>query len=341
MRPTFSVLMAPTKPSRLPTEPGQGSRPGLGHDRNPQPDRDRPVYAILRVLDFAGSTATVSRVPKVSVICPTHNREHLWRTHWLWNSIATQTVQPRELVIAIDHTQDNTLDAIHASWQEKPLRCTVRIIQVQKPAATPFPASGQPDNCLFAAADAPLILHVDDDILLAKETIAHVEHIFRHDADPNIWYPMTFVDEDHTPLPRGEDWRLELIARLHLPTLPGGLVTSQVHMGTGAIFAVRTDTIRAIGGHALVNCGHHNQDTLLGFRLKRACKSGSFIVTDPALFAEHLGTTWHMQHRLDKKAMSFAYGQTAPGPTIANAGTKFWSSDWFADAYTEVLTLHP
>ena len=273
-------------------------------------------------------------MPSISVICPTRNRRRLWQSGWLTESLLRQTDLPDELIIAIDNTEDDTLGAIRS----KPLPFPVRILQIDKPRPAPFPASCFPDNCLFHAAHRDVIVHVDDDIALPHRFIEHTRHLFARLPNAAVWSLMTFVDEDGTPIEAGQDWRLEVIKRLNLPTLPGGLVKTRPLSGcsTGAIFTVLSSTIRKIGGHHLTAAGYHNQDTLLGYRLDKACTAGSYLSVTDYTNALHLGLTWHMQNRNDKPKLSKAYGNPYPGQVIANGGEKYWVSPWFDDAYTEI-----
>lgn len=68
----------------------------------------------------------------------------------------------------------------------------------------------------------------------------------------------------------------------------------------------------------------------------RYCSGGSYLCADERLIALHLGLTWHMQNRTDARALRSAYGAPATTTTIANAGERFWSSDYFATAYREL-----
>jgi glycosyltransferase involved in cell wall biosynthesis len=271
----------------------------------------------------------------LSVIVPTRNRAPLWYHHWLSNSLRAQTEPPDELVIALDHCIDDTLTAIKDDFTQRPATFPVHVIDVDAPRPEPFPASGTPDNCLFHAATSEVILHVDDDIALPPGTIARLKHLFTDLPPAAVWFLMTFVDEFRVPLPNGQDWRLPLIEKYRPTKLPGGL--TQPHPSscafTGAIFAAPLACIRAIGGHDLRFVGYHNQDTRLGSRLQRYCKSGSYISTDPGTVALHFGTTWHMQHLRDPKALRMAYGAPPIGPVIANGGPAFWTSSWFNSAY--------
>jgi glycosyltransferase involved in cell wall biosynthesis len=270
----------------------------------------------------------------LSVICPTRNREPIWRQAWLTDSLCRQTSLPDELVIAIDHTEDATIDAIRCRKYPFP----VKILDIVAPRPGPLPASGTPDNCLIHAATGDVILHVDDDLSLPPGCIAHTRHLFDGLPPAAIWYFMTFVNADGTELLDGQDWRIELARAKAWQTLPGNILRSPPFSGcsTGAIFAVPRAVLRAIGGHDLADCGFHNQDTKLGFRLDRYCKAGSYLSASPNTTALHIGYTWHMQHRKDQAAIRAAYGSQHPGRPIANGGQAFWNSDWFKDSYHDV-----
>jgi glycosyltransferase involved in cell wall biosynthesis len=278
-------------------------------------------------------------MPSLSVICPTRNRAPLWRSAWLLDSLRAQAEPPDELVIALDHTEDDTLDTILDQLQTHPLNFSVRIIEVLAPRPEPHPASGFPDNCLFHAATGDILFHVDDDIYLPRQTLELTRALFEDLPNIALWYPMTFVDENHAPLPDGQDWRFRMINQ-HWPRVPAGLTrpppNSQAF--TGAIWSTSRAALHAIGGHDLATCGYHNQDTRIGNRLLKYCDGGSYLCTSRRLTAEHLGLTWHMQHRSDHNALRAAYGAPRSGPTIANGGNRFWTSPWFNSAYRTLTT---
>jgi glycosyltransferase involved in cell wall biosynthesis len=271
-------------------------------------------------------------VPTLSIIVPTRNRTNLWRSAWLLDSLRAQTEPPDELVIALDHTEDETLAAITADISTRPARFPVKILDVLAPRPGPFPASGIPDNCAFHAATGEVILHVDDDIRLPPDFCRRTRNLFEDLPQAAVWYLMTFVDQNHKPLPAGTDWRIPHIEKNLSTRLPGALIKPDIHsmLFTGAIFATTRHIIRTIGGHALETCGYHNQDTRLGNRIARLFPS--YISTSVHTRSEHLGTTWHMQHRTESKTLRDAYGPPRD-PKICNGGPTFWNSSWFNNAY--------
>ena len=272
----------------------------------------------------------------ISVICPTRNRADIWRSGWLLDSLATQTRKPDELLIAVDHTEDDTLTAIanHLSFCRFPIR--TEVLDVLAPRPGPFPASGLPDNCLFHHATSDVIIHVDDDISIPDHFVEHTEMLFDTLPNISIWYPMTFVDEQHKPLVDGRDWRYDVVKARRMPIIAAGLVRPNpaYSCATGAIFATTTNAIRTIGGHASQACGYHNQDTMLGYRLSSYCTGGTYFATSPTTTALHRGLTWHMHHIKDPAALRIAYGRTQPGPAIANGGLSYWLSNFWQTAYT-------
>jgi glycosyltransferase involved in cell wall biosynthesis len=186
------------------------------------------------------------------------------------DSLRDQDDQPDELVIALDHTEDDTLETITADITTRPVHFPVRILEVLAPRPEPFPASGTPDNCLFHAATGDILLHVDDDIALAPGTVRHARTLLHELPRAALWYLMTFVDENRRALAAGADWRLALASRLRLPLLPGGMMQPPATSSafTGAIFATTRTALHAIGGHDMRHVGYHNQDTRLGNRLQ-------------------------------------------------------------------------
>jgi glycosyltransferase involved in cell wall biosynthesis len=273
---------------------------------------------------------------QLSVIVPTRNRADIWRRRWLLDALDAQTKPPDELVIALDNTEDATAAAILTELELHPPRYQVRIIEVLKPRPEPFPASGYPDNCLFHAADGEVILHIDDDIALPPGYIEHTRNMFEGLPSAVIWGLLEFVDETKAPIPETSDCRPAIARKHNWQLQPGGLwlmpLQHQVHWG--AVYAVTARDIRAIGGHNVEHCGHHNTDTRLGNRLARFCRQ-SLVTSTPATTARHLGTTWHMKNRNNPHEIRKAQGN-ASGPKIANGGQAFWTSDWFTAAYATI-----
>jgi glycosyltransferase involved in cell wall biosynthesis len=280
-------------------------------------------------------------MPTLSVIVPTRNRADLWRRRWLLDSLIAQTDQPDELVITLDHPEDDTLDTIQDQLEHHRPGFACKLIEVLAPRATPMPASGIPDNCAFHAAAGNIILHVDDDISLPHDFCRRMRMLFEDLPPAVIWAQLAFVDADHNRLPShdGNDCRSWLAVKHHWQRHPGGLVQmpirEQVHWG--AVFTLCARDLRKIGGHALDHCGWHNTDTRLGNRLARS-GINSYLTTLPETSALHLGKTWYAQHAREPLAIRYSQGTTT-GPRIANGGLAFWSSDWFKTAYREIITL--
>ncbi len=278
-------------------------------------------------------------MPTISVIVPTRNRAELWRSGRLLASLRAQDDQPDELVIAIDHTEDDTLDAIRTDTSRNRLSFPVRIIEVTKPRPEPFPASGFPDNCLFHAAKGDVTLHIDDDIALPPGYCRHTRAMFEGLPRAVIWGLLRFVDDQDNELADVSDCRRQHAAKHNWPLGPGGLwlmpTQSQTHWG--AVYASTLRDIRAIGGHNIEHCGYHNSDTRLGNRLARFCGQ-SFATSTPATTCSHLGLTWYSSHKHDKKAIRGSRF-TSSSSKIANGGADFWTSTWFDDAYRVTLEI--
>lgn len=276
-------------------------------------------------------------MPTLSVVVPTRNRAFLWRSAWLLDSLRAQTEPPDELVIALDHCEDDTLDAIlddvHADWPT----FRVRILDVLAPRPLPMPASGIPDNCGFHAATGEVIVHVDDDIHLPPGFCRRIRWLFAELPPAVVWSNLAFVDADKTTLPGadGHDCRPDLAQKHHWRHHPGGLyempLREQVHWG--AVFTLCARDLRKIGGHNLAHCGWHNTDTRLGNRLVRSGIT-SYLATAPETIALHLGKTWYAQHAKEPLAIRYSQG-TSIGPRIANGGPDFWTSSWFESAYLD------
>lgn len=251
------------------------------------------------------------------------------------SSLAAQSRPPDELVVAVDHTDDDTIDAITQDAATNAPGFPVRILEVLAPRPAPFPASGIPDNCAFHAATGEIIIHVDDDISLPASFVAEVLALLPAACRATLWAPIVFVDDQRSQLPDdfAVDCRVAMATRNRWPVLPGGVVQlpTQMSVHWGAVFATPRAELRSIGGHNIAHCGYHNTDTRLGSRLAR-CGAGSFLLPVETMYAHHLGLTWHMSNRHRKDVIRKAQA-TLHGPRVANGGDAFWSSPWFNSAY--------
>jgi glycosyltransferase involved in cell wall biosynthesis len=274
---------------------------------------------------------------RLSVIVPTRNRAHLWHSGWLTDSLATQTEPPDELVVALDHTKDDTLDAI----TQRRFPFPVRILEVLTPLVGPNPASANPDNCLFAAATGDILLHLDDDLSVSPGLCRRTRTLLDADVRATIWLQLHFVNPDHSPLTSHipSDSRSRQAARLNWKTLPGGLVElprpMSVHWGGG--WATHRAELLAIGGHCRQLAAFRNSDTRLGNRLVRAGLA-SYLGQHPDLQADHLGPTWYATHKSDSAAIAESRGPSH-GVTVANGGPAFWTSETCRQSYRTVATL--
>jgi len=271
--------------------------------------------------------------PSLSVIVPTRNRAELWRTGWLTDQLAGQTQVPDELVVAIDHTEDDTLAAIRG----RPLPFPVRILEVLSPRAGEHQASAIADNCLFAAAAGTILVHLDDDISLGSDFCRRATVHFTSRPRSVIWAHLCFINAgppvtlEHPPVDR----RPAMAARHRWPyltdriyELPAGW---PVHWG-GAWTAPRAELL-AIGGHDLHLARYRNADARLGNRLVRAGIT-SYVTSTEDLAADHLGLTHHARRRRGDRAR----GPTS-GPAIANGGLEYWTSDACLQSYREICRL--
>jgi glycosyltransferase involved in cell wall biosynthesis len=277
----------------------------------------------------------------LSIIVPTRNRAELWRSSWLLDSLRAQTKLADELIIAIDHPDDDTTTAVLDQVHGRPAATRIRVLDVLAPRPGPNPASGIPDNCLFHAATGDIIVHLDDDIHIPTRLLELITTLYLGSPSAVIWPRLDFVDAYHSPLPNVNDCRVDIRRRHSWPTLPGGLVEipAALQLRWGAAYVARTCDIRAIGGHDLRTCQFHNTDTRLGNRLAAAGIRNYFAPRDE-LACEHLGPTWHQLHRDDPQATAASQGRLR-GPTIANGGDRFWTSTWFDTAYRELDTPNP
>jgi glycosyltransferase involved in cell wall biosynthesis len=334
LAPRSSIL---GHPGELPL--GTRSVESLG--RAKQSPGDLPRIAI----DHQPGRPTINTM--LSVICPTRNRATLWRSGWLLDSLRAQTEPPDELIIALDHTEDDTAAAIEADLTRTPLRAPVRILEVLAPRPGPNPASGIPDNCLFHAAAGDVIIHVDDDTALPPRFIELVRFLFLGNPPAIIWPRLVYYETPNHQYAGNQhsDCRVDIRQRHRWPALPGGLVEipAAIQLRWGAIYVCRPVDVRAIGGHDLETCQYHNTDTRLGNRTSRFGIKHYFAYHDE-LACKHLGLTWYMQHVHDPQAIAASQGHFRP-KTIANGGPAFWTSPWFDSAYkclkTYPLTTEP
>lgn len=266
----------------------------------------------------------------LSVIVPTRNRAELWRSGWLLDSLCAQTQVPDELVVALDHTEDDTLGVI----RPRALPFHTRILEVLSPRPTGDPASAVPDNCLFAAATGDILVHLDDDCAIGSDFCRRAGVHFTSRPRSVIWAHLCFTNADHSliidhpPVDRRPAWAAKhrwpyLTDRIF--ELPPGWC---VHWG-GAWAAPRAE-ILAIGGHDLTLAGFRNADARLGNRLVRA-ELTSYVTSTSDLGADHLGTTHHARRRRGDRSR----GPTS-GPRIANGGPAYWTSDACRQSYREI-----
>jgi len=281
------------------------SHPTSGHPR----PRVQPAFHL------AEATLTLS------VIVPTRNRAELWRSDWLLDSLRTQTRPPDELVIALDHTEDDTLASITSQVFQSNPPFSVKILEVLSPRPHGNPSSAVPDNCLFAATTSDILVHLDDDIALGQDFCRRSLAALTSSPKSVIWAGLRFVTADHTPLTNHPpvDYRPSMAAKRHWPASTDGIYQLPAHwcVHWGAAYAVRRAEVLAIGGHDLNFAQYRNADARLGNRLIRAGLA-SYITSTDALAADHLGTT--------NRAKTRSSGPTS-GPKIANGGPSYWTSD--------------
>lgn len=269
----------------------------------------------------------------VSVIVPTRNRAVLWRSGWLLDSLAEQTRVPDELVIALDHTEDDTLYAIHEQVCCRKPPFPVRILEVISPRACELQASAIADNCLFAAASGDVLIHLDDDIALGLEFCRRTLAVLACSPRAVIWAGLRFVHPDRSPLTDHPpiDRRPATATRHHWPTITCGATPLPAHWQAhhGGAWAAPRAEILAIGGHDLSLAQYRNADARLGNRLVRAGLQ-SLITITADFSAYHVGHTHHSRQRHGDRSR----GPTS-GPRIANGGPDYWTSDACRQSYRE------
>lgn len=266
----------------------------------------------------------------LSVIIPTRNRAELWRSGWVLDALAAQTQPPDELVIALDHTDDDTLAAIRSTPPSFPLR----VLETLSPRASEHQASAIADNCLFAAASNDILIHLDDDIAIGPDFCRRARGLLRMIPSSIIWAHLRFVNADHSPIIDHPpvDRRPAMAAKHRWPMVPRGLFQLPPHWPVhwGGAWAAPRAELLAIGGHDLNLAKYRNADARLGNRLVRAGFT-SYVTGKDDLAADHLGTTHHARRRHGDRSR----GPTS-GPTIANGGLEYWTSNACRQSYREI-----
>ena len=279
----------------------------------------------------------------LSVIVPTRNRAELWRSGRLLDSLRNQTEPPDELVIALDHTEDNTADTIHEQLIALPSKFPVRLLDITAARPGPDPASAAPDNCLFAAAAGDILVHLDDDLAIGLDFCRRVRTLLPLGKRAILWHQLFFltaqtnerthnaarnaIHDDTLPT----DYRTTLAIKHHWPRLTGGIIQLPAHrmLHWGAAWSAHRAEILAIGGHDLRLAGYRNADARLGNRLVRAGLT-SYVTCKDSLAAIHLGTT--------RRAKTHSSGPTG-GPKIANGGAGYWTSEACRTSYRIIIEL--
>jgi hypothetical protein len=269
--------------------------------------------------------------PTVSILVPTHNRAHVWRSGWLLDTLHAIDRGDIELIIVDDHSTDDTLDLLTRELAARPLSYPATLARCCFDRIGANPASAGPDNVAFGLAQAPLLLHLDDDLRVDPGIVDYALSLSL--TRSVLWLQLQFLDGDRRviPGPLGADSRLRYARGHHsvAPLCP----RRPLHWGGG--FAVPTSEIRAIGGHAMELRGWRNSDTRLGERLVRhGCRS--LLALDPRGIVAHLGPTWYRAHRSDRALIARSRYPAGDDPVIANGGPAFWSSAELAAA-TEIL----
>ena len=283
-------------------------------------------------------------MPAVSIIVPTRNRAALWRSGWLLSQLYEQRDRDFELVVALDHTDDDTAEVLTDRFSRRPPPFAVTLVDVMAQRPEPCPASGIPDNVLFGLAAGDILVHLDDDCSPTTDLVSYARLLPL--AQPAIVYPeTTFHAEDASILPGqlGQDWRVTVMRQRSAPELELGLYHMRHNWGThwGAAWIVSRETILARGGHELQACKYHNTDTRLGERLVLS-KVQSYFSRDPRAHIMHLGETWHMRNRVtNPKALRRYEPDCSRAPAIANGGRDFWASPWLDSAFSFIATYAP
>ncbi len=277
-----------------------------------------------------------SSSPAVSVIIPTRDRRALWESGPLLPSLLGQSDTDLELVIAVDHAQDGTLDHLVRRFTFSPPPFPVALLDVNAECPKPCPASGVPDNCAIHAARGSIVLHLDDDLDVDRDLVSYIKTL-PLGLPAVVWGTLVFCDFDWQRLPgwEGLDPRPATLARYQprAATLPSLMqIPRNRELHWGAAWATLRESLLAIGGHALDSCGFHNTDTRLGHRLARFGQS--FLATDPRFTVKHYGRTWCQVRRLtDPRAVAASRAVPFSARPVANGGRDFWTSHWFDSAY--------
>jgi glycosyltransferase involved in cell wall biosynthesis len=274
--------------------------------------------------------------PVLSIIVPTANRASLWRRRWLWSGLLALERADIELIIIDDHSEDDTLAAVVSLLDSAPLAYPVTLARCLTPHVMEHQASAAPDQVGFGLAEAPLILHLDDDLRIDPGLVDFVLGL--NLTRSVLWCQCLFVQDNGAPLTRRHalDYRLKF-ARGHIGIAP---LCSHRELHWGPAFAVPTRELRAIGGHNIEHRGYRNSDTRLGHRLvANGCRS--LLALDERGIVHHLGQTWHAQHKRQPAMITKHRRVPEEEPLVANGGLEYWTSPDFASSFEIVGSTTP
>jgi glycosyltransferase involved in cell wall biosynthesis len=171
------------------------------------------------------------RVPSLTVIVPTYNREHMLRQ--TLESLRRQTHPIDQLIVVDDCSSDGTWDLISADNRVEALRTPG---QSGKPVAV---------NLALARVTSDIVWIFDDDDIAFEDAVARIVATFAEHPDAAFVFG-TMSEADSLP-----DGQLGPVRDgKPLPDLADGIFVKllEICFLGGATLAVRTDRLREIGG---------------------------------------------------------------------------------------------
>src|SRR3954451_1704104 len=213
-------------------------------------------------------------MPEISVVIPTHNRCERLRA--CLDALAAQTAEPErfEVVVCVDGSRDGTEEMLRSLETPFALRVVVQ------------PQSGQARarNAAVAAASAPLVLLLDDDMVAAPELVA--AHLAAHAAAPGPVAALGRIGRslpegiDRFALFRGRQWSDHYERLRSRAPGPRDCYSGNLSLPRGAF--------EAVGGFSTDL--YDELDIDLALRLAR--KSLGFVSAPDALATEHQREDW-------------------------------------------------
>lgn len=285
-------------------------------------------------------------MPSCTVVIPTFDRLRFWRDEGrLLPRLYSQSDPDFELIVVDDNSPDDTAEWLARYFTVNPPPFLARVLRSTRPRTSEYQASAWADNIAFREATGDVLLHLDDDLAISNNIVGYVKRLGAEAGRGCYYGLLKFTDDQWRVLPgkTGIDsrWREEFA----LAADGNGVVPmSQERRGEwGAVFAVATAAVRAIGGHNLDLLGYRGSDSCIGRRLLLHGLSSYFCI-HPDIVTLHYGNSWFKQMKLAGDTEAIAARSMSPHvnmesgciEVVANGGLDFWQSSAFDDTYEVV-----